>query len=135
MNLREILDVQMVLERVSELRMVESPAGFPLGSLSKRYVCKGVRRLERVTPTPSFTEREFNAFLMISPRSRAPPGYLHWLMSSSHHIVLTHADLHPGNIIVHRTAGTEITIGTNDWELDGFYPEYCKRDIGNTSDW
>ena len=64
------------------------------------------------------------------------------MMSSGHRIVLTHADLHPGNIIIDKRAGGEITVGIIDWELGGFYPEYWEhlkalnlRDIGNTSDW
>lgn len=118
----------MALDHIfSELRMVELPSGFPLGSLSERHVCKDVRRFGRVTTTPIFTEHEFNPFLMTAPKSRAAPGYLHWLssmMSSGHRIVLTHADLHPGNIIIDRRAGGEITVGIIDWELGGFYPEY-----------
>ncbi|EHA25323.1 hypothetical protein ASPNIDRAFT_42318 [Aspergillus niger ATCC 1015] len=115
--------------------------------------CKDTRREIRVADAPISNEREFNCFLSFNPR-RTGTGHhamLRAYMATDHRLVMTHADLHPRNIMVTLTpcspgtnevdglclqastalAGTDdlpsgqVTItGIIDWEMCGWYPEY-----------
>lgn len=88
---------------------------------------------------PYQSEESFNEGIIQALRDRLPPEVLnheHDIESNfwngeymlyqtvrglkNHRIVFTHADLHPGNIIV-RTDGTVVLL---DWGLAGFWPEY-----------
>ncbi|BCS02677.1 uncharacterized protein AKAW2_60941A [Aspergillus luchuensis] len=115
--------------------------------------CKDTRRETRVADTPISNETEFNHFLSFNPR-RTETSHIVMIrsyMTTGHRLVMTHADLHPRNIMVTVTphssspnevdgqclqtskalTGTDdvsserITItGIIDWETCGWYPEY-----------
>ncbi|KIY48524.1 hypothetical protein FISHEDRAFT_58816 [Fistulina hepatica ATCC 64428] len=90
-------------------------------------------------------ELQFNEILIHSDTSRASSSYRRWVLSmlrQDHHIVLTHGDLHPGNILVDIVDTGGVAVGLIDWEMGGFYPEYWEmleamntRDIRDSSDW
>ncbi|KAJ5385469.1 kinase-like domain-containing protein [Penicillium concentricum] len=88
---------------------------------------------------PYLSEESFDEGIIQALRDRLPPKVLereHDIESNffnneyvlyqtvrglkNHKILFTHADLHPGNIIV-RTDGTVVLL---DWGLAGFWPEY-----------
>ena len=94
---------------------------------------------------PIYTEVDFNNFLLHAPASRAAPSHKQWIRSmlrTDHHIVFTHGDFHPRNVMVtDGPMGVELS-GIVDWEASGFYPEYWEhlkalntRSIKDTSDW
>ncbi|CAA7259875.1 unnamed protein product [Cyclocybe aegerita] len=145
MPTREKYAVRLLLNRMlSDLRKVHLPSGSPMGSLSSKQVCKDCRRDLRISSDPIHTEEEFNDFLTHSRTSRASLGYRKWvqsMMRRDHRILLTHGDLHPGNVII-SINGAELTLGIIDWEMGGFYPEYWEvlkamntRSIDDASDW
>jgi len=130
---------------LSELRTIPHASGSPLGSASDTPVCKDCRREVRTSTEPIYTESEFNCFLVRSNTSRASEGYRRWVLSmlrENHDIVLTHGDLHPGNIMVDIADDGHMSVGIIDWEMGGFYPEYWEmlkamntRAIDDESDW
>jgi len=73
----------------------------------------------------------FNELLLTSPPSRISHGYKRWIASmlrTDHHIVFTHGDLRPQNIlVVDLTDGGVYLSGVIDWKASGFYPEYWER--------
>lgn len=67
------------------------------------------------------------------------------MLRDDYGVVLTHGDLHPGNIMVADDAecagGVRVT-GIIDWEMGGWYPEYWEmykalntRSGNDDSDW
>ncbi|EJF59711.1 kinase-like protein [Dichomitus squalens LYAD-421 SS1] len=140
-HIRCLLDQQL-----SDLRTLDLPPGSPLGSPVGRRLCKDVRRDERVSITPIYSEPQFNDFLLDSPTSRASSSYKEWLHSmlrADHRVVFTHADIHPRNImVVDGPRGVVELSGILDWEASGFYPEYWEqlkalntRSVKDDSDW
>jgi len=136
----------VLAETLAGLREFELPQGAPFGSPVGRRLSKDVRRHERISVDPIYSEAEFNDFLLSSPSSRAAPGYKNWLRSLlrvDHRIVFSHADFHPRNImVVDGPDGVIELSGILDWEASGFYPEYWEqlkamntRSIRDTSDW
>ncbi|KAI0074720.1 kinase-like protein, partial [Panus rudis PR-1116 ss-1] len=133
-------------EHFLALRQLKLPSGAPFGLPAGRRLCKDVRRDERVSTSPIYSEAAFNDFLLSSPSSHAAQGYIDWLRSMlrvDHCIVFTHADLHPRNVMVTSgpDGGVELS-GIIDWESSGYYPEYWEhlkamntRSIKDTSDW
>lgn len=87
---------------------------------------------------PYDTEDDLNEGIVQALKDRMPPQVLHELDPDSpfamgeyllyqtvrglggHEVVFTHADLHPGNIIVR----SDDTVVLLDWRLAGFWPEY-----------
>jgi aminoglycoside phosphotransferase (APT) family kinase protein len=123
-----------------KLRQIQpsSPSSLTLGGVAAR--CKDMRRTERTASVAIKTEADFNDFLSPEPR-RTQSRWIKLVRSSigeTHQIVMTHGDLHPGDIIVTRDesvttgapcmapkAQTQIRITSIlDWELSGWYPEY-----------
>ncbi|KAI8969541.1 kinase-like protein [Trametes punicea] len=140
-HIRYLLD-----EQLTNLRALHFPSDSPLGSPVGRRLCKDVRRDERVSPSPIYSESQFNDFLLDSPTSRASSSHKKWLHSmlrTDHRIVFTHADIHPRNImVVDGPSGAIELSGILDWEASGFYPEYWEqlkamntRSIKDDSDW
>ncbi|KAF4593581.1 hypothetical protein EYR40_008368 [Pleurotus pulmonarius] len=122
-DVRQLLD-----DSLRVLRSFKLSENSPLGSPVGQRLCKDVRRDERVSASPIYSEDEFNDFLLNPPTSRAATGYKKWLRSmlrSDHQIVFSHADFHPRNIMVVDAPGGLIQLsGILDWEASGFYPEY-----------
>ncbi|THU92321.1 kinase-like protein [Dendrothele bispora CBS 962.96] len=112
-----------------ELRNIEFPNGWAVGSIQEPRQCKDCRRELRISPGPIYNESQFNDFLTHSPtsRSRAAEGYRNWICSmlrTDHRFVLTHGDFHPRNIMVELGSDGNMSLGLVDWEMGGFYPEY-----------
>jgi hypothetical protein len=99
--------------------------------------CIDVRRYSRVAPDPIMTEHDFNQFLLET--GQALPQTLLGMAASylreDRDIVMTHADLHPRNIMVvdgpadsadsTESARNDIKITCIiDWEVCGWYPSY-----------
>ncbi|EPE30136.1 Protein kinase-like (PK-like) [Glarea lozoyensis ATCC 20868] len=89
--------------------------------------CKDLRTSLRIADKPISNEEEFNSFLVHTNRERNPI-YLNLIssgLSINHRAVMTHSDLHPGNLLARLdyNGGIEVT-GIIDWEMSGFYPEY-----------
>ena len=139
-------NIQHALNKITlTLRQVELPPGEAFGSPIGHRICKDLRRSERVSTSPIYTEVDFNTFLLHSTSSHAAPCYRKWLNSmlhTDHRIVFTHADLHPRNLMVKEAPnGVELS-GIVDWETSGFYPEYWEhlkavntRSVKDASDW
>lgn len=146
MNVQEKMHVRLLLDNMLlDLRKVDLPDKSPMGSVSGRHSCKDCRRYVRVSADPIYDESHFNEFLTRSEKSRASTGYRRWITSMlrhDHRILLTHGDLHPGNIIVDTDEQGRMSVGLIDWEMGGFYPEYWEmlkvmntRAITDSSDW
>lgn len=78
-------------------------------------------------------ESEFNDFLMTSDDTSEEDMRRRMLRSflrNDHQIVFTHADLHPRNVMVSISGGSDPKGGTVkvtgilDWEMSGWYPVY-----------
>jgi aminoglycoside phosphotransferase (APT) family kinase protein len=107
------------------LRRIPAPSEL-LGSGTPAR-CKDLRTALRVADKPIKNEAEFNAFL-IHIKRECNPVYLKLItsgQSTNHRAVMTHSDLHPGNVLARLdpTHGLQVT-GITDWEMSGFYPEY-----------
>ncbi|KAK1978309.1 kinase-like domain-containing protein [Colletotrichum cereale] len=97
----------------------------------KSGICKDMRRLQRVSLEPIYTEADFNNFLCRG-QGRSSTPWISMIRSSlkeDHHVVMTHGDLHPRNIMVSlEVDGDEqpdIRVSAIlDWELAGWYPEH-----------
>ncbi|CAK7214688.1 hypothetical protein SEUCBS140593_002266 [Sporothrix eucalyptigena] len=97
-------------------------------------VCKDTRRVQRVSTGPLHEEGAFNDFLVEAPPRRSTPASIRMLrpaMRDDHTIVMTHADLHPRNIMVEWVDATELGQTKRctvtcilDWEMAGWYPAY-----------
>lgn len=104
--------------------------GFRLGGF-KSGLCKDVRRSARVSSEALLNEPAFNDFLC-RKEGRTHTPWVSMIRSSlrdDHRIVMTHADLHPRNIMVNLEAekGGERAIHVSsilDWEYAGWYPEH-----------
>lgn len=140
-QIQHVLDQQLLT-----LRKLELPPGVPLGSPIGKCVCKDVRRDERVSSSPIYSEAEFNDFLLHSPSSRASPNHKNWdrsVLRDDHRILFTHGDFHPRNIMVVDGEDGHVKLsGIIDWETSGFYPEYWEvmkamntRSCKDTNDW
>ncbi|PWW79431.1 aminoglycoside phosphotransferase, partial [Tuber magnatum] len=106
---------------LSSLREIEHAPGSPLGW---NGMVKDWRQRTRIGHNIR-SETEFNGFLLSNPPgtiSRADSSRLNTLLSTSHRIVMSHGDLHPGNIMVDPES-LEI-LAVIDWEFGGWYPEY-----------
>jgi len=89
--------------------------------------CKDFRRHLRTSTTEIHNEHEFNTFLTSSNPTNVSASYLRIVRSqlrTDHKTYLTHADLHPGNIMVSHGMSNIAITGIIDWELSGNYPEY-----------
>jgi aminoglycoside phosphotransferase (APT) family kinase protein len=108
--------------------------------------CKDVRgRFKRHSST-IHNEAEFNEFLLSDPHSNTSEPYIRLLLSmlqDKNRIVMTHGDLHQGNILAIRRSGTAVDMlerstitisGIVDWEMGGWYPECWEyvRALDNT---
>ncbi|KAJ8520296.1 hypothetical protein ONZ45_g2851 [Pleurotus djamor] len=140
-HITQVLDVAL-----KDLRSLKLPEGSPLGSPVGLRLCKDVRRDERVSKSPIYSEDEFNDFLMNPQTSRAAIGFKRWLrpmLQSDHEVVFTHADFHPRNIMVLDAPDETVQLsGILDWETSGFYPEYWEllkalntRSVRDDSTW
>lgn len=130
---------------LSDLHGLHWTPGTPLGSLIAPYTCKDTRQYVR-TGGPIYSEAEFNDFLLRTPLKRISSSYLRWLRSrlrDDHHIVLSHGDLNPKNIILLDEQDDSMSVsGIIDWEMGGWYPEYWDslkalnvRSTDDESDW
>lgn len=93
-----------------------------------------------------FLEAQFNDFILDSLSSRTAPGHKNWLRSMmcvDHHILFTHADIHPRNVMVTNQpdSGVELS-GIIGRESSGFFFEYWEQlkafntcSIKAASDW
>ena len=104
--------------------------------------CKDMRRDLRIAKHLISSESNFNDFLLDVPESEqqeqngnnggASRNMIRRYLRTDHRLVLTHADLHPRNILVQeqqqseteRTHGDFRITGIIDWELAGWYPSY-----------
>lgn len=121
---------------LSSLREIEYAPGSPLGW---NRMVKDWRQYTRIGHNIC-SEKEFNDFLLSNPPntiSRAESSRLNALLSASHRIVLSHGDLHPGNIMVDPKS-LEVA-AVIDWEFGGWYPEYWEfvkaMEPGPWDDW
>ncbi|KAJ7592778.1 kinase-like domain-containing protein [Mycena floridula] len=146
LSLQEKQSVKTLLnDMLSNLRLIHLPTGSLMGSVLDQPVCKDCRRHTRISVSPIANESQFNDFITSSETSRASVGYRNWVLSmmrNDHKILLTHGDLHPGNIIIDTDDNGRISLGLVDWEMGGFYPEYWEmlkalntRSIRDPSDW
>ncbi|EPE05261.1 phosphotransferase family protein [Ophiostoma piceae UAMH 11346] len=97
-------------------------------------LCKDTRRVQRVSAVPVHDEGAFNDFLVEAPPRRSTPASIRMLrpaMRDNHDIVMTHADLHPRNIMVEWADASETgqtkrckVTSILDWEMAGWYPSY-----------
>ena len=114
----------------------ETPKAPHLGSFSST-ICKDTRRNQRVSAVPIDSEGSFNDFLVEAPPRRTTPASVRMLrpsMRDDHAVVMTHADLHPRNIMaewvtVPGESGGEarkqcVITSILDWEMAGWYPAY-----------
>ncbi|OJJ70229.1 hypothetical protein ASPBRDRAFT_197916 [Aspergillus brasiliensis CBS 101740] len=150
-SIREQLNVIFSDLRSLPFTPSDGPGAVYGGGTPRR--CKDIRRKTRVADTPISNETEFNHFLSFNPR-RTETGHIAMIrayLTTEHRVEMTHADLHPQNIMVTLTpcspepsevdelcpqtsdilAGTDdppseqVTItGIIDWEMCGWYPEY-----------
>ena len=100
--------------------------------------CIDTRRWERIAKEEILDEKAFNDFLTTRDRGRGP-----WIkmvrsfMREDHACAMTHADLHPRNIVVQLVPRSENgasdddltqkdvkVLGVIDWDKSGWYPEY-----------
>ncbi|KAG0635233.1 kinase-like domain-containing protein [Tuber brumale] len=106
---------------LSSLREIEYAPGSPLGW---NGMVKDWRQHTRIGHNIC-SETEFNDFLLSNPPntiSRAESSRLNSLLSTSHRIVLSHGDFHPGNIMIDPESLEVLAV--IDWEFGGWYPEY-----------
>lgn len=112
----------------------EAPSHAPhIGSFVSA-VCKDTRRAQRVSSCPLLEEAAFNDFLVEAPPRRSTPASIRMLrpvMKDDHAIVITHANLHPRNIMVELVGDVEPGQARRctvtcilDWEMAGWYPAY-----------
>ena len=99
-----------------------------LGSGTPRR-CKDVRRQVRVAFEPIGDEAAFNRFLTATSDSAAnmksPVVLLRTFLRDNHNMVMTHADLHPRNVMFRHLDNQAVEITSIlDWEMCGWYPEY-----------
>jgi hypothetical protein len=105
----------------------------PLGSFASG-ICTDLRRISRTSSSPIRCEEDFNNFLFTNPY-RTVGTKMHKLRSSmatSHHVMMTHSDLHPRSIMVTWDVDDQNCIVQKsvevssilDWEVAGWYPEY-----------
>ncbi|KIH91492.1 hypothetical protein SPBR_01772 [Sporothrix brasiliensis 5110] len=100
-------------------------------------VCKDTRRIQRVSAVPILDEGAFNDFLVEPPPRRSKPAGIRMLrpvMRDDHPIVMTHADLHPRNIMAEwvdngesgqaKPGKTCKITSILDWDMAGWYPSY-----------
>lgn len=106
------------------------PVAFGAGTPPR---CKDVRRELRRATTLIKSETEFNDFLLSSvesdPQQDCSRSLIRQYLRSDHDVFLTHADLHPRNIMVEEQDQPDsekrlIITGIIDWELGGWYPSY-----------
>ncbi|KAH9898693.1 kinase-like domain-containing protein [Xylariomycetidae sp. FL2044] len=110
---------------IRRLRDIPEPYTYLGGGEPPR--CKDLRRTLRISNSNIADEAAFNDFLLCTGRVHNPV-YLELIrstMNKTHQIVMTHGDLHPGNIMVTRDTQGDFTIAAIlDWEMSGMYPEY-----------
>ncbi|OJD15020.1 hypothetical protein AJ78_04705 [Emergomyces pasteurianus Ep9510] len=127
LSIREQLDVIL-----AKLRKLPLPSQY-LGIGNPPY-CIDCRMWRRTSNTHIENEAQFNQFLLSGNRTPVTTPYVEFvrpMLRDDHHIVMTHGDLHPRNIMVVReqdqsrstTHDIRVT-GIIDWELGGAYPEY-----------
>ncbi len=103
-------------------------------------ICKDTRRVQRISEVLIDSEASFNDFLVTPPPRRTVPASIRMLrpsMRDDHPIVMTHADLHPRNIMADWVAPPVdgsgapdeknrrvIVTSILDWEMAGWYPAY-----------
>ncbi|EPE02702.1 hypothetical protein F503_04051 [Ophiostoma piceae UAMH 11346] len=100
-------------------------------------IFKDTRRIQRVSAVPMDNEGSFNDILVEAPPRRTATTsirILRPLMRDGHAIAMTHADLHPRNIVAEwATAPGQSEGGKKkqcvpasilDWEMAGWYPTY-----------
>ena len=100
-------------------------------------ICKDTRRQQRISAATIRNEAQFNDFLCHQTGRSATPwiGMVRSAMRDDHRLVMTHADLHPRNIMVRwgeceeegAGGGKERRVQISallDWESSGWYPEY-----------
>ncbi|CDF36840.1 unnamed protein product [Chondrus crispus] len=134
--------VKELLEPIfQQLRKVPSPpldkGRLTWGSGVPRR-CIDTRRWDRVAKEEILDEKAFNDFLTTRDRGRGP-----WIkmvrsfMRKDRACAMTHADLHPRNIVVQLVRRSENgasadyltqkdvkVLGVIDWDKSGWYPEY-----------
>ncbi|KAJ5585108.1 uncharacterized protein N7459_004908 [Penicillium hispanicum] len=115
-----------------DLRSLPHTQGTAFGGGVEGEGCKDIRRHLRRSETPITGLDDFEDFIYSSPHPGgqvfvellhrvSPPSYEH----STPHIVFTHGDLRPDNIVVEMTENNQYSItGILDWEYSGFYPDY-----------
>ena len=120
-SIRDQLDIIL-----GKLRSLPVPSRYLGGGTPPQ--CIDCRMWKRKSPERMESEAQFNEFLL-SGNSRSDKGpyveFVRSMLRKDHHIVLTHGDLHPRNILAmsDERGGIRIT-GLIDWEAGGAYPEY-----------
>lgn len=121
---------------LKELRSLQSPPF--LGSIGQQPFADGIFWEPVEDPLisgPFQNEAELNEGILRRLERTEPPSHLsllRLLMTTTlrdHHIVFTHGDLQPKNIMVDRMGTKEngnsiFKIKIIDWEISGWYPEY-----------
>ena len=114
----------------SALRMLPPPASsderVPFGGgIPAR--CKDNRRANpRVADRLITDEQQFNVFLT-TEKNRTQNAWITKIraqLREDHKCVMTHGDLHAGNVIVRMCDENVLLVGVVDWETCGWYPEY-----------
>lgn len=113
-----------------------SQEGMPKFGSFTSAICKDMRRQQRMSATTIQTEAQFNDFLC-HQTGRSTTSWVRMIRSAmrdDHRLVMTHADLHPRNIMVRWESGEGGTgceaerrvqiSALLDWESSGWYPEY-----------
>ncbi|KAI1856407.1 hypothetical protein JX265_011654 [Neoarthrinium moseri] len=136
--------------------------GMPKFGSFASAICKDMRRQQRISTTTIRSEAQFNDFLCHQMGRTVTPWVrmIRSAMQDEHQLVMTHADLHPRNILVKLEDTDEGNEGNGagwekererrvrisailDWELSGWYPEYWEfvkalstiSIRGKTADW
>lgn len=125
-----------IFHSLRNAQRLPSPTQAKFGSFASA-VCKDMRREQRISAAPIRSEAQFNDFLCYQT-GRTATAWVKMIraaMRDDHQLVMTHADLHPRNIMVkweedeqeglghRRERGIRIT-ALLDWESSGWYPEY-----------
>ncbi|KAK0741868.1 hypothetical protein B0T21DRAFT_327272 [Apiosordaria backusii] len=114
-----------------------SQDGMPKFGSFASAICKDMRRQQRMSAATIRNEAQFNDFLCHQTGRSATPWVrmIRSAMRDDHRLVMTHADLHPRNIMVRWEGCEEEGTGRGrerrvrisallDWESSGWYPEY-----------
>ncbi|KAK2785454.1 hypothetical protein FQN52_008662 [Onygenales sp. PD_12] len=119
-SIRDQLDIIL-----GKLRALPLPSQYLGGGNPPR--CIDCRMWKRESPVPIENETQFNAFLLSGNHRTGRQPYVEFvrpMLRDDHHIVMTHGDLHPRNIMVIKEEGGIQVTGLIDWEHSGAYPEY-----------